>query len=238
MRLAAYLRVSTERQAEDDRYGVDRQRHDIAEYAERSPVTYSVTSEHVEVTSGSNGIEHREQFAAILLALEAGELDGVVLPDLTRLSRSLTVQEALLAAVWSRSGRVFTSDGREVPMDDPDDPMRTAYRQMAGVFAQLDRAMIAKRLRDGRKAKARRLAQEGERYAWSVAPWGWKKQGSRLIPDLDSDARAVIEKVQSLRRSGLSLRAIAADLNDADLRTARGAVWTAAQIARVLAREA
>jgi hypothetical protein len=38
--------------------------------------------------------------------------------------------------------------------DDPDDPMRTALRQVAGVFAKLDRHMVVKRLRDGRTAKS------------------------------------------------------------------------------------
>ncbi|MCA1702756.1 MAG: recombinase family protein, partial [Actinobacteria bacterium] len=32
--------------------------------------------------------------------------------------------------------------------------MRTALRQMVGVFAELDRRMVVKRLRDGRAAKA------------------------------------------------------------------------------------
>ena len=42
----------------------------------------------------------------------------------------------------------------EVHRDDPDDPMRTAIRQVMGVFAELDRKLVAKRLRDGRLAKA------------------------------------------------------------------------------------
>ncbi|MEU9323992.1 recombinase family protein [Streptomyces canus] len=43
---------------------------------------------------------------------------------------------------------------REVHQDDPDDPMRTAMRQVIGVFAELDRRMVVKRLRGGRTAKA------------------------------------------------------------------------------------
>ena len=97
----------------------------------------------------------RVAFPDLLGALRDGEVDAVVVSDLTRLSRALTTQEALLASVWSYGGKIYTSDGEEVPRDDPDNPMRTAMRQMAGVFSQLERSMIAERLRDGRKAKAR-----------------------------------------------------------------------------------
>lgn len=48
-----------------------------------------------------------------------------------------------------------TCDLGEVRRDEPDDPMRTAIRQVMGTFAQLDRALLVKRLRDGGAAKAR-----------------------------------------------------------------------------------
>jgi DNA invertase Pin-like site-specific DNA recombinase len=76
---------------------------------------------------------------------------GLIVARLDRMARAVTIQEALLAIVWQLNGPVFAVDmGGEVPPDDPDDPMRTAMRQMAGVFAELDRRMIVKRLRDGR----------------------------------------------------------------------------------------
>lgn len=49
---------------------------------------------------------------------------------------------------------MFTVEDGEVLEDDPEDPMRTAIRQMRGVFAQLDKTMTVKKLRDGRNAKA------------------------------------------------------------------------------------
>ena len=64
------------------------------------------------------------------------------------------MQEAILAEVWRSGGRLHASGHGEVLEDDPDDAMRSAMRQMAGVFAQLDRALTVKRMRDGRKAKA------------------------------------------------------------------------------------
>jgi hypothetical protein len=53
---------------------------------------------------------------------------------------------------------IFTVDATEVLPNDPDDPMRTVIRPVMGGFAELDRAMIAKRLRDDRRVKRSRKA--------------------------------------------------------------------------------
>jgi DNA invertase Pin-like site-specific DNA recombinase len=85
--------------------------------------------------------------------VRTGEADGIVVSSLDRLARSLTVQEATLAKVWAHGGTVLTTDQGEVPRDDPDDPMRTAVRQIVGVMAELDRKLVVKRLRQGRATK-------------------------------------------------------------------------------------
>jgi DNA invertase Pin-like site-specific DNA recombinase len=56
----------------------------------------------------------------------------------------------------SRAGRYPNHSIRQTAtaQDDPDDPMRTAIRQIQGVFVELDRKTVVKRLRDGRRAKA------------------------------------------------------------------------------------
>jgi hypothetical protein len=57
------------------------------------------------------------------------EAEGVVMRDLDRTARTLTVQEAVLAQLWSLGGHAYVvTDQDEVPQDDPDDPMRTAWR--------------------------------------------------------------------------------------------------------------
>ena len=59
-----------------------------------------------------------------------------------------------MAEAWKCGTTVHTAESGEVLRDDPDDPMRRALRQIVGVFAELDRAMTVKRLRDGRRAKS------------------------------------------------------------------------------------
>jgi len=234
MRLAAYLRVSTAQQAEEDRFGLARQRHDVEQFIVRSDGEHVLVAEYVEVASGTNGITGRTAFPDLLTALRDGDVDGLVISDMTRLSRTLTTQEALLAAVWSYGGRVFTADGLEVAQDDPDDPMRTAMRQMAGVFAQLERSMISKRLRDGRKAKARVTAG----YAWTFAPAGFEKVDGVLVPMADAAIWQAHRRASDLRDEGLTLRAVAEALTNEGFATASGkpGQWSPIQVSRLLAK--
>jgi DNA invertase Pin-like site-specific DNA recombinase len=236
MRLAAYLRVSTAQQAEEDRFGLPRQRHDVEQLIARSDGEHVLVAEYVEVTSGTNGIAGRTALPDLLTALRDDEFDGIVISDITRLSRLLTTQEALLASVWASGGRIFTSDGAEVAQDDPDDPMRTAMRQMSGVFAQLERSMISKRLRDGRKAKAR--VTPG--YAWTFAPAGFEKVNGALVPLADSPIWHAQRRARDLRDQGMTLRAVAGVLTAEAVPTASGehSAWSAIQVSRLLAKGA
>lgn len=236
MRLAAYVRVSTAQQAEEDRFGVPRQRHDIEQFIARSKGEHQLVAEYVEVASGTNGIAGRTAFPDMLTALRDGAIDGIVISDMTRLSRLLTTQEALLASVWASGGRVFTSDGAEVAQDDPEDPMRTAMRQMAGVFAQLERSMISKRLRDGRKAKARTM----ENYGWGFAPAGYEKVDGALVHKADAPIWQAHRRARDLRDQGMTLRAVADVLTREGVPTASGVHrgWSAMQVSRLLERTA
>jgi DNA invertase Pin-like site-specific DNA recombinase len=151
--------------------------------------------------------EHdRPGLAAALKALEDGEASGVVVHRLDRLARLLTTQEALLAAIWSRAGRIFAVDGGEILRDDPDDPMRRAMRQMAGVFAELERAMIVRRMQAGRK-----LARERGRTAGGSRPYGYRILADKRLEPVPEE-QAVIRRVLKLREEGRTLRAIGAEV--------------------------
>ena len=147
---------------------------------------------------------------------------------LDRLARSLTVQEGTLAKVWGLGGSVFSVDLGEVPEDDPDDPMRTAMRQMVGVFAQLERGMIAARIRAGRKLKA-----EDGGYAQGAPPFGYRAEGGELVPD-EGEA-ATLARIAELRAGGASLKLIAHTLNAEGLRPKRSDRWHSETVRRVVA---
>lgn len=227
MDLVAYLRVSTDAQV--DRYGLAAQRADLDAWADANGhrlVAYCAD----EGVSGTVEAVDRPGLAAALNALESGEAEGLAVAKLDRLARHLTIQEAALAHIWQRGGAAYSVDAGQITPDDEEDPMRTAMRQMMGVFAQLERAMIVQRMKKGRAAKA---AQGG--YAYGSPPLGWRAEGGGLVAD--PDQQATLRRIVDLSRQGLSTRQICDVLERDGLRTKRGHAFSSATVARVLRRE-
>jgi len=228
MRFIGYRRVSTAGQV--DRYGLPMQEADLRDYA-RAGKHQIVRIETDGAKPGSLPPDERPGLLAALKAIEKHEADGLLVPgDLDRLARELIVQEAILSRVWKSGGVVHATTRGEILADDPDDPMRTAIRQFMGVVAQLDRALVAKRMRNGRKAKA---AAGG--YAGFGSPaFGQRSIDRELVTD-DREA-AVTARMQELRAEGLGFKAIADRLNAEGLASKRGGSWHPQTVSRVLAR--
>jgi len=179
--------------------------------------------------SGGKDESEREGLAAALAAIEAGDADAIIAKDVTRLARSLTVQEGSLALVWRVGGRMFTYENGEVLPDDPDDPMRTAMRQMMGVFSQLERSMIAKRLRDGQRAKAERGG-----YAYGRPAYGTRADDRELVPD--EREQVTLARIAELHAAGVSLRQMAETLTAEGHQPRRAGKWHPHTLARIVAR--
>ena len=227
MRLVAYLRVSTDRQAERG-LGLDVQEQAVRAWA-KAHGHRLVALCRDEGVSGSNGVEEREGLPEALSMLRGHEAEALIVARLDRLARALTVQEAILGKVWEYGAEVVTADTGLVLRDDPDDPMRTAMRQMAGVFAQLDRSLITKRLRDGRRLKAERGG-----FAYGAPPLGMRAVGGELVAD--ADETATVERIRQLHSDGRSLREITAVLNTEGHATKRGGRWHPETLRRIVAR--
>jgi DNA invertase Pin-like site-specific DNA recombinase len=228
LRLIGYRRVSTAGQI--DRYGLPAQETDLRAYA-RTSKHQLVRIETDGAKPGSLPPDERPGLLAALKAIERGEADGLLIPgDLDRLARELIVQEAILSRVWKSGGAVHATARGEILADDPDDPMRTAIRQFMGVVAQLDRALVAKRMRNGRKAKA---ATGG--YAGYGSPaFGKRSVDGELVAD-EREA-AVTARMCELRAEGKSYRQIATALNAEGLTSKRGGAWHPQTVVRVLER--
>ena len=228
MKVAAYLRVSTDRQVREG-FGLDAQEAEIRRWAKanRHRVVLWCRDEGV---SGANGIDNRVGLYEAISSIKSGPAEAIVFTSLDRLARALTQQEGVLGEVWASGGRVFSlGDGGEVLEDDPDDPMRTAIRQMRGVFAQLERGLIRQRMSKGKKAKA---AAGG--YVGGAPPMGKRSAGGKLVADR-AEAKAV-KLILGWHRDGLSLRQIITELDHAGVPPKRGGSWHPTTVARVIGR--
>lgn len=226
MNAILYLRVSSVGQL--DGFGLDVQEKACRAYAKVHGLCIVATFRD-EGVSGTLDAAQRDGLMSALTRLQDGDADALLVARLDRLARTLTVQEAVLAQVWKHNRAVYSADLGEVMKDDPDDPMRTAMRQMAGVFAQLDRGMVVKRMRDGRKAKA---AAGGR--AVGPAPYGYIARDGGLYPvPEEQDALA---RMNELRAAGSTMSTIAGVLATEGYPTKRGGRWTSPVISRILSR--
>ncbi len=107
--------------------------------------------------------------------------------------------------------------------------MRTAMRQMMGVFSQLERSMLTARMRAGRKMKSEKGGN-----AYGGPPLGFKAQDGTLV--VDSDEQETVHRIQELRGEGKSLRTIAAVLEAEGHMPKRSTRWHPQTLAAVLKR--
>ncbi|MGW3491518.1 recombinase family protein [Streptomyces sp. NRRL F-5630] len=237
LRLIIALRVSTAGQAVDG-YGLPAQERDCRKWntlAGHRIVHVVADGDEKGGRTGKSTIDERTGLMDAMEWIADGRADGILAPNLDRLARELTVQEAVLAYTWALGGRVFTADHGEHLEDDEDDPMRTAMRQMRGVFHQLDRGLIRKRLRDGRATKG-----EQGGYAFGAPPFGKQAVDNELV-DLDPEKEVEDLILQWHDEEGLGARAICRRLNEQGKSSKRGGKWHPTTVARIIdpaAREA
>lgn len=228
MELVAYLRVSTGRQAEQG-LGLDVQERAIRRWARRHGHKIALVS----VDRGVSGtLAEREGLTRALRVIRDGEARGLIVYRLDRLARDLVLQEQLLAEARRHGGHVFSTSEGETHFldDDPDDPSRKLIRQVLGAVSEFDRAMIALRLRNGRRAKADRGG-----FAYGSPPYGTRAKKGHLAPE--QEEREAVERMVELRRQGLTLRAIAATLDVEKKRPRRAGHWSPETVRRILRRE-
>lgn len=226
MNAVMYLRVSTLGQL--DGFGLDVQEMACRAYAKAHGIRIAATFRD-EGVSGTLDATQRDGLMDALAALQDGAVDVLIVARLDRLARSLTVQEAVLAQVWKAHRALHSADVGEVLRDDPDDPMRTAMRQMAGVFAELDRGMVVKRMRDGRKAKAARGGR-----AVGPAPYGYRAHKGALVAI--PEEQEALARMYELQAAGATTREIAEALAAEEFPTKRGGAWSSPVVSRILSR--
>jgi DNA invertase Pin-like site-specific DNA recombinase len=229
MRVIAYLRTSTHDQL--SAYGPARQREAIAAWAKQHG--HRLVAEVTEDVSGTVAPFERGGWNGAVSRCCDGEAAGVVVSDLSRLSRDQVRLELTLEQMAGCAATLFSTSGEEQAMlDNPDDPQRKLIRTIMAAINEYDRAMIVQRVQAGRRIKK---ANGG--YAGGQPPFGYRGgDGSgELVPD--EREHAVLSRMLQLHAEGRSTRDIADTLNDADLFNRTGGRWASASVARLIRRE-
>src|SRR3954454_15755438 len=220
-----YLRVSTDRQA-DDGLGLAQQEKSIRGLLREK---HARPTRSYEDRGVSGTVEDRPGLAALLAELRPG--DVVVVARLDRLARDLLTQEFLLRDIRQRGGDLVSCSETEADYlrDDPHDPTRKLVRQVLGAISEFERALIKLRLQHGRALKAERGG-----FAYGAPSFGFRAAGGALVP-LDREQEAVAMALE-LRRQGSSLRQIGTALTEKGFTSKRGGPWHPSTVARMLRR--
>lgn len=225
-RAAAYIRVSTEGQTGPDKYGLEAQKADIQAYAEANG--YLITGWYADNGKSGALLQEREGLQDLLSAARAREFETVIIAKLDRLSRDL-FNQLFLEKEMRVAGCEIVSACEPV---NGKDPMQTAFRQLMGTFAELEKSLITSRLSGGRKQKAK---QGG--YAGGAPCIGYKViPGTRRL-EIDQEKAPAVKLAFDLKTQGLNLQQTADALNAAGHTTARGAQFKPVSIKRILDRK-
>jgi DNA invertase Pin-like site-specific DNA recombinase len=205
-----YVRVSGRGQLDGN--GPDRQEEIIREFAGKRGIEMGKV--YLEAFTGTEA--DRPTFMELLSDLLSNGCRTIIVESLDRFARDLLVQSTLLARLVSDGITLLSATtGEDVTASIQDDPMRRALVQIQGVFAELDKNLIVRKLRKAREA----ARKQGERCE-GRKPYGQKEGEDN-----------VIERIRALRRkprggNKKTWEEVAAALNAEGSLNRSGSKWT------------
>ena len=221
-----YLRVSGLGQV--DGFGFDRQEKACRAFCKKNKLKVSGVYRE-EGISGTKDESDRPAFQDMVAAILANGVQTVVVESLDRLARELRIQETLLVYLAAKSIDLFSArTGENITEAVQADPLRKALIQIQGVFAELEKSQLVRRLEKGRAAKRRKSG---------------KCEGRKHYGETSEKEAHIVRRIRAMRRKGrkgapgMTLQAIADKLNGEDIPTRLGKQWTPTQVHNVLKRK-
>jgi DNA invertase Pin-like site-specific DNA recombinase len=210
-----YVRTSSAANIGRDKDSERRQRLAIERFAKAEG--YAVVDWFNDpAVSGADPIESRPGFAALLNRIEGNGVRVVLVEDASRFARDLMAQELGLGILIKLGMRVLTTSGDDMTVTD--DHMKVAMRQIAGTFAQLEKARLVAKLKAARDRKREAYGKCEGRKGYAEA-----------MPD-------TVILAKQLQADGLSYRKVAVELAARGHLTGSGKPHVASAIQKMLSR--
>lgn len=214
----AYMRTSSAANVGVDKDSEKRQRAAIEQFAARSGYTIAAGDWFNDpAVSGADSIETRPGFSRLLDRIESNGVRLVLIEDASRFARDIVIQELGIIMLIKRGVRVLTSGGDD--LTDSSDPTRKMMRQIAGTFAEYEKARLVAKLKAARDRKKELTGKCSGRKSYAERD-----------PQLVARAREL--------KPGRSLRNIAAELAGDGYLTPSGRPYAAMAVRSMLLRTA
>lgn len=219
-----YTRVSTAEQAAEG-YSIEEQDRMCRAAIESKGWTYVTTYSDPGV---SGRTMNRPGLQEMMTAIEAGEIDAVVIYKLDRLSRKQRDTMTIIEEVFLKNDVALMSLNETL---DTSTPWGRAMIGILSSFNQMESENIQARTAMGREAKA----NEGG-YAGGKPPIGYRADNGTLV--VVPEEAEIVRLVFKLRREdGMTLMGIAEELNSRGFRTKKGLEFKHSAIQNILNNE-
>lgn len=203
-----YIRVSTEEQAADDRFGIDAQKQSILLYANNNG--YNIVNWKIDKISGAK--DDRPALNDILYGdVTNPPFEAVIIFKNDRLARDTKLYFYYLYTLEKKNIKLLSTEESFVEGNE----MANIYRALLQFVAEQERKNIALRTSKGRSIKA---ACGG--YSGGRCPYGYKIENGRLI--IHEDEAIMVKKVFSMWDDGATLQDTADWLNENGYKTRSG----------------
>lgn len=197
MRVAIYIRVSTEEQAQHG-YSIDAQKDRLIAYC----TSQGWSDYKIYIDDGYTGTKMiRPALNRLIRHIEDGKIDLVVVYKLDRLSRKQLDVLYLLEEVFEKHNVGFKSATEPF---ETTTPFGKAMIGILAVFAQLERDMIVERTTIGRRQRV----SKGEWYGGRI-PFGYKMNRETKQLEIVPEEAKIIKEIYKMYLQGNSRLSIA-----------------------------
>lgn len=220
MKVAAYIRVSTDGQTGEDKYGLEAQEQQITSYCEAKG--HEIIAWYRD--EGESGAYERPGFDRIVYGeVTNPPFEAVVVAKSDRVARDINVYFYYKMLLRKKDVRLI-SIAEDFGQFGSFAPMLEAFTLCV---AEMERANITKRTAAGRTIKA-----AGGKYAGGRAPFGYTvKDGNLVVSPQEAE---IVRTVFRMKDAGRSMGVIAKALHDAGYKNRSGNDFSASNIQSVL----
>jgi len=217
-----YLRLSGQGQLDGN--GFDRQEQTIQDFAKSADI--KIVKIYQEQVSGVKDEEDRPIFQQMISDILRNGVRTIIVERLDRLAREYRIQESLIIYLASKNITLINAGtGEDVTKAINSDPMKKALIQMQGIFAELEKNLLVKKLRTARET----IRAEK------------KCEGRKGYNDNPQKRDLLLKTIKKLRRKPrgkkrMTYAATAARLNEMNIESLTGKKWSGAMIQNFLKR--
>ena len=217
-RAALYIRVSTEEQGADDKYGIDTQKQAIMAYADAGG--YKISDWCVDTISGVK--DNRPMFDKILHDPPCG-IEAVIVFKNDRVARDTKLYFYYFYTLEKRNIKLLSTEEHFSEGDD----FANIYRSLLMFVAEQERKNIAVRTGRGRSLKAQCGGYSGGRV-----PYGYNVSDGVLV--VNPDEAPIVLRIFEEKEKGTPMLAISDILDEEGYRTRKGRRFQVSTIKSVL----